>query len=196
MTDRQVYFAEDGVEAPPIPVLLASGQALPQPLLDGGEIILLAIKPSMWYLVLVSVRWLIAAAVVTVLSPWLSSALPAFPQSVVMQAVLIITAFRLVVALLQWSSRLYVLTNRRVMCYHGLLHVSLFEAPLVQIRNSYVKVRAVEKPCRVGSIGFSLQGSKRIDAWWEQIADPQTVHERIRRAIEKALDSHSPLLPA
>ena len=117
----------EGVEVQPAPGLLTYGQAVPQEVLDGGEIVVLAIKPSMWYLVLVSIRWLAAVAVVILLSPSLGRALPAFPDSMVMQLALGITAVRLIAALLQWSSRLYVLTNRRVMCYRGVLQVKLFE---------------------------------------------------------------------
>ena len=49
-------------------------------------------------------------------------------------------------------------------------------------------VRRGERMLRVGSIGFSLQGSRHVDAWWDQVADPENVHSRVRRAIERALD--------
>ena len=126
------------------------------------------------------------------LAPWLVVIYSAFTQTALTQAALVVTALRLVLALLQWSSRLYVLTNRRVMCYRGITHVTLLEAPLVQIRNTYVNDRRLERWCNVGSIGFSLKGSKRVDMWWEQVSAPEETHDRIRRAIEKALDSHTP----
>ena len=186
------HFSEDSIEAQPIPGPLVYGQVVPRDLLDGDEIVILALKPSMWYLVLVSTRWLVGAALVILLAPWLVVVYSAFTQTALTQAALVVTAVRLVLALLQWSSRLYVLTNRRVMSYRGITHVTLLEAPLVQVRNTYVHDRRFERLCNVGSIGFSLKGSKRVDIWWEQVSDPEDIHDRIRRAIEKALDSHTP----
>lgn len=185
-------FSEEGLEAQPIPGLLAYGQVVQHDLLDGDEVVILAVKPSMWYLVLVSARWLIGAATVILLAPWLVGVYTAVTQTGLTQAALVVTSLRLVLALLQWSSRLYVLTNRRVMCYRGITQVTLLEAPLVQIRNTYVNDRRLERWCNVGSIGFSLKGSKRVDMWWEQVSAPEETHDRIRRAIEKALDSHTP----
>lgn len=185
-------FSEEGLEAQPIPGLLAYGQVVQHDLLDGDEVVILAVKPSMWYLVLVSARWLIGAATVILLAPWLVGVYTAVTQTGLTQAALVVTSLRLVLALLQWSSRLYVLTNRRVMCYRGITQVTLLEAPLVQIRNTYVNDRRLERWCNVGSIGFSLKGSKRVDMWWEQVNAAEEIHDRIRRAIEKALDSHTP----
>ena len=165
---------------------------VPTELLDGGETVILALKPSMWYLVLVSARWLLGAALVVLLGPWLVRVYPAIPHLALTQIAVIVTAVRLVLALVQWSSRLYVLTNRRVMCYRGVTRICLFEAPLVRIRNTYIKARPVERLCNVGSIGFSLEGKKKVDGWWEQVGDPHDVHKRIRRAIERALDNHVP----
>ncbi len=185
------HFSEESVEAQPAPGLIVHGPTALPDVLDGGEIVLCALKPSLWYLVLVSARWLAGAAVVILLAPLLFQAGSATAE-ILTQAALLVTAVRLILALLQWSSRLYVLTNRRVMCYSGVMHVSLFESPLVHIRNTYVNASAVERLCKVGSIGFFLKGGKQVDVWWEQISDPNAIHARIRRAIEKALDNHLP----
>ncbi len=185
------HYSEESVEAQPGPGLMVQVRAGLGDVLDGGEIVLFALKPSMWYLVLVSARWLAGAAVIILLAPFLFQARAATAE-ILTQAALFVTAVRLILALLQWSSSLYVLTDRRVMCYRGVIQVSLFESSLVHIRNTYVRASPVERICKVGSIGFSLQGGKKVDVWWEQLSDPHAVHERIRRAIEKALDNHLP----
>ena len=191
LTAVLTHFSEESVEAQPVSGLLAQDRTGLHDVLDGGEIVLCALKPSMWYLGLVSIRWLAGASVVILLAPILFQAGSATAE-ILTQAALLVTAVRLILALLQWSSRLYVLTNRRVMCYGGVMQVSLFESPLVHIRNTYVNASSVERICKVGSIGFSLQRGGQIDVCWEQISDPHAVHERIRRAIEKALDNHLP----
>jgi len=191
-TTKPSLFSEEGAEAQVDARMMEYGQIVPGYLLHGGEIVILALKPSLWFLVLVSVRWLLAAALVILLAPWFVKFYPAFSDRVLTQSALTITAIRLIIALLQWSSRLYVLTNRRVMSCRGVTQVRIFEAPLVEIRNTYVNIRGIEKFCDVGSIGFSLKESKRVDAWWDQISKPHDIHDQVRRAIEKALDSHLP----
>lgn len=188
---RTAVFSEDSAEVQADTHLLAY-EVVPGHTLHGGEIVLFAIKPSMWYLVFVAVRWLAAAAAVVVITPWLSAAYPAVPERLLTHTVLALTALRLVAALLQWSSRLYVLTNRRVMSCRGVLQVKIFESPLVRIRNTYIKVSRCFRICRMGSIGFSLQGSRAVDAWWDHVPNPKEIHDQIRAAIEKALDHHLP----
>lgn len=185
-------FSEEGAEIQGLPGLTSYGGIAPATLLDGGEIVILAMRPSMWFLILVSVRWLLAAAAVILAAPLIVGVYPAFTERALTQAALVVTAARLIVALLQWSSRLFVLTNRRVMCYQGIHQVAIFEASLVQVRNTYVRVGRFEKTLNVGSIGFSLKGTEKVDTWWNQIADPHETHERVRRAIENALDNHLP----
>lgn len=186
-----VAFSEESAEVQADTSLLAY-EVVPGHSLHGGEIVIFAIKPSMWFLVFVSVRWLLGAAAIILLTPWLMRSYPEVGQRLLTHATLIVTAVRLVAALLQWSSRLYVLTNRRVMSCRGVLQVKIFESPLVRIRNTYVKTGRCKRICNVGSIGFSLQGSRTVDAWWDQIASPNEIHKQVRAAIEKALDHHLP----
>ena len=97
------HFSEESVEAPPAPGLIVHGLSGLHGVLDGGEIVLCALKPSMWYLVLVSARWFAGAAVVILLAPLLFQARSATAE-VLTQAALLVTAVRLILALLQWSS--------------------------------------------------------------------------------------------
>ncbi len=188
----QPAFSEEGAEAHVIPGLLTYGRIVPGEFLDGGEIVILTLKPSVWFMVLVSMPWLLAAGTLLLAAPLLDRLHPMFSQRAMMQLAVVITVARLTVALLQWGSRLFVLTNRRVMSYRGIAQVALFEAPLVHIRNTYVNIRWFERLCNAGSIGFSLTGSKSVDAWWDGISNPDEVHAKVRRAIERALDHHTP----
>ncbi|MCG3136320.1 MAG: hypothetical protein HJJLKODD_00147 [Phycisphaerae bacterium] len=185
-TDLPAAFSKDTAGVPVDPRALGLNEVIPGYLLHGGEIVIFALKPSVWFMVLVSVRWLFLGASLILLAPWIATHYPALSQNLITQIALIATAARLIIALLQWSSRLYILTNRRVMCCRGVIQVTLFEAPLPQISRTTIRSPVIERLCHVGSIGFAVQEPQHIEAWWEQISQPEEVHERIRSAIEKS----------
>ena len=73
-----------------------------------------------------------------------------------------------------------------VMAFAFLLF-ALFSIPsLLQIRHTCVKIQSPQKICGVGSIGFSLCDPRKVECWWEHVAAPEEVHDRIRKAIERA----------
>ena len=96
----------------------ASGEAIdaqalvPAHLLDGGEIVIFAIKPSMWFIVYVAFRWVAALGMIALLARSIAQSLPDFNESIILQLAALLAGARIVVALMQWVSRLYVLTNR------------------------------------------------------------------------------------
>src|SRR5262245_46491126 len=107
------------VEAPQAPaptMTLAADGLVPAQLLDGGEIIILALKPSLWFVPIVSLRWLALAVLLFACAQW--SGLAGYSWTLI-QVALIIAFGRLGYAMLQWASRSYYLTNRRVMRIRG-----------------------------------------------------------------------------
>jgi uncharacterized membrane protein YdbT with pleckstrin-like domain len=166
----------------------AEDQAIPVHLLDGGEIVELKIKPSLWFIVFASFRTLLAMVAVVAVSYPLSRALGSVHIS---EALLIKTATgvavaRLVVAALQWVSRLYVLTNRRIMRIRGVFNVDIFECQLTRIQNTYLSLAIYERLLGLGSIGFATAGTGGVEAIWENINHPMEVHERVRAAIARS----------
>jgi hypothetical protein len=90
-------------------------------------------------------------------------------------------------ALLQWVSRVYVLTNRRIMRIRGVFRASVFACPLVKVINTGVTTGPHERLTRLGSIWFNT-GSDPSAGTWHHVARPEEVHAQVRRAIERALD--------
>src|SRR5687767_11245614 len=109
---------------------IAATTLIPEHLLDGGEIVILAIKPSLWFVVFRSIRWLAAMVFVIVLAGFVHRKLPEINIILFIQGALLLGATRVGFAVLQWVSRLYVLTNRRILRLTGILNVDLFECPL------------------------------------------------------------------
>lgn len=168
--------------------VLAADPTIPAHLLDGGEIVLLKIKPSMWFILFASFRTLLAAGLVAVLSAPLSQALDplGLSQPILVRIAMVLAFARLAIATLQWVSRLYVLTNRRIMRIRGIFNVDIFECYLTRIQNTFLHLAIYERLFALGSIGFATAGTGGIEASWENLNHPLEVHERIRAAIRKS----------
>jgi len=166
----------------------AADETIPAHLLDGGEIVELKLKPSLWFILFTSFRTLLAMALVVLLSSPLSRALGpvGLTQPVLVKIALALAAARVVVATLQWVSRLYVLTNRRIMRIRGIFNVDIFECQLARIQNTFMQLTLYERVFSLGTIGFATAGTGGIEATWENLNHPLEVHERIRTAIQKA----------
>ncbi len=165
----------------------ATEAAVPAHLLDGGEVVILAIKPSPWFVVFRSFRWLVGLALVALLVPALGEGFAwvgALSQTVAAAAALVVG-----VTLLQWVSRLYVLTNRRMMRFRGVFSVEIFETPLTKIDEVTVNVAPYERPTRLGTLFFETQEQSTGQVPWLHIARPREVHRQVNDAIRRAKNS-------
>jgi uncharacterized membrane protein YdbT with pleckstrin-like domain len=163
---------------------IAQADLLPAHLLDGDEIVIFAVKPSLWFVLFTSARWLVAMALVIGLSGWLDTA--GVSKPLVVKASLALAGARVGFALLQWVSRLYVLTNRRIMRLRGIFNVDLFECQLTKIQNTYLTMAWYERLAGLGSISFATAGTGGIEASWTNLNSPMEFHERVRSAINRA----------
>lgn len=159
---------------------------VPAHLLDGDEIVILAVKPSLWFIVFTSARWLLGLLALILLAGWLGQGLPFLNRPLIIQGAVALGAARVGLAMLQWMSRLYVLTNRRVMRIRGILNVDLFECPLTKIQNTYVTLAWYERLTRLGTIAFATAGTAGLEACWIHVNNPLELHERVRSAIHRA----------
>jgi membrane protein YdbS with pleckstrin-like domain len=165
---------------------VAAAEILPAHLLGGDEIVILAVKPSLWFVLFQSFRWLAAMAVVVWCVGWWGHLAPLVKTPLVVNAAVAIAAARVGLALLQWVSRLYVLTNRRVMRIKGILNVDLFECPLTKIQNTYLTLSWYERLFGLGSIIFATAGTAGFEPSWININHPLEVHDQVRAAINRA----------
>jgi hypothetical protein len=163
---------------------------LPGGVIGGGEIILLAMKPSMWQPLLDSAPWILAAGFLTALLTALGQPIPGMSLASSAQIILFVGFARLAVATAQWAPRWHVLTNRRIIDVRGIRQVRVDYCPLVDIRNTYVRPSSAERVLGLGTILFATVDDTGALRQWRSIRDAEAVHAKIRRAIENALDSH------
>jgi len=161
--------------------------SLPADLLDGGEIVLLTIKPSLWFVVLEPLKWIATIALVLACVPLLT--LPAslgISQEVLVQLLLGVLAARMLVATMRWGSRFYVLTNRRVMNVRGMRKPRVWACPLTQVRDTRLVANVQERLTSIGTIEFFTDDPPTLDAHWRHIARPEDVHAEVQRALSKS----------
>jgi hypothetical protein len=161
--------------------------AVPAHLLNEGEQIILAIKPSLWFIVFRS------APLILILFLFLLGFGYFFPveslggwSRTIHQGVAIVIFLQLLSAVLQWTSRLYVLTDRRIMRVRGIVNIDVFECPLMKIQNTYITLAWYERLFGLGTILFATAGTAGLEAAWQNISQPLEVHELIRKAIFEA----------
>ncbi len=159
---------------------------VPSHLLDGDEVVHFAIKPSPWFVILTSLRWLTVAAVLAFVVS--RDFFPTGYRFYAYQLVAAIAGLRLLWATLEWVARLYVLTDRRVMRIQGVFNVELFECALDRIQNTYATFSIAERITRVGTISFQTAAAGEIGgtASWLIVSRPLEVYEKLRDAIRRA----------
>lgn len=174
-------------EAPPVAAARpAPAKAAALELLDGGEIIELCIRPSPLLIVALSWPIVVATSLLAVVVGVVTGGQPDRNAIVAFQVLGGIAAIRTAVAALQWSTKLYVLTNRRVIRFRGVFSVESVECPLPQIACAELRVTPLQRLAGLGTIVMSPASPQRATVRWDQLASAADVHERLLRAIARA----------
>ncbi len=177
--------------ADPASTSVATESLVPEGVLQEGEIVILAMKPSPWFVLLISLPILtivgVAAAVV-----FFAGELLFQTDGVNMIFAICLAALcaRLVVASFQWMGRLYILTNRRVMRLRGLVHVDISQCPLKNINQTMPIAGRAEGYLGLGSLFFEMQEGKICEVNWVNISQPEQVNNIATDAIQKAKLQH------
>jgi hypothetical protein len=153
------------------------------------EAILLLLRPSLLYIPLASLGGLAVIALVTFALAYLARvqwlSWVGWTDRDAFFLGLSLAALRLSWQALEWSCRVYVLTDRRVIRRMGVLRVSIFQAELRRIQHTSIFRRLRERACGLGTIGFATAGSHSFDAFWVMVANPFDVHRTVSEAIQR-----------
>ena len=189
LTDTIAESAEPAAE--PTGGDIANNQAntmLPSELLQGGEIIILLIKPSAWYIVLESLGFIFIIVAVLIAAGVANNF--EFASEYIAFRDLLLVAFgllsaRIVWQFLEWLSRVYVLTDRRIIRVRGVLRVNVFETSFKRIQHTNTSFSLRERLFGLGTIGFSTAGSDGIEASWEMLGKPLEVHKIVVQTLNR-----------
>lgn len=165
----------------------AAASLLPHSLIDDGEIILLLIRPSVLFIILSCIGSLMVIAILTLTLALMANKFAGVPWSDTQALALGCAAAVLRVGwqTLEWLSRVYVLTDRRVIRRSGVLRVSVFEAPLRNIQHTSVFARLRERFFGLGTLAFATAGTDSFNMFWVMIYNPFHVQHAVTEAIRK-----------
>jgi hypothetical protein len=180
-------MSASATEAPPTSGEIAAGaMALPSEVIDGNEIVILAIKPSMWQPFLDSAAWLVACCLAAVGVVWLGRPIVGLSVTATAQVILLVAAVRLGIGILRWVPTWYVLTNRRVLHICGIRKPRVESRLLHDIRDTCLDKMMLERFTLLGTITIRGEGAGSPPMEWRSIASPELIHEKMCRAIRDA----------
>jgi hypothetical protein len=164
---------------------------LPADLLQGDEVIILLLKPSLWFILLTCLESLAALALIGSLAGigWYvaeRSGVANFDPRPLWWVGLAIAAACLLWQFLQWISHVYVLTNRRVIRVKNFIRPMVFDAPLTQLQHTELVFSLRERLFGLGTIAFSTAGTAIPEAAWWMINRPMAVHRKVIQTIKRA----------
>ncbi len=172
------------IESAAVAAPLASPMAslLTRHLLRDGEVILLVLKPSLWFVLLSALRFIAATLIVAIAARLWAHA----PTHLCAEGTVLCIAGRLMLATLNWMGRLYVLTDQRVLRISGVLSVDICDCPLRKVARTRILRTFREKILRLGSIEIIPQEEERPCALWQTVARPIEINERLMETIRRA----------
>jgi len=165
----------------------SAGAALPQ-LLHEGEVVILAVKPSVWFVLLSAWPAIAVAAAVAVVGyvalPMIETQIT-YSRRVLTMLCASVVLIQLFISCCQWIGRLYVLTNVRVLRIRGVFRVDVFQCPLSKIRQATLTATRHERLCGVGTIHFDVE-TPTEEPCWLHVARPAEVNDTLQDALRRA----------
>jgi hypothetical protein len=163
-----------------------AGELLPAELLQPGETIILLLKPSVWFIVLAPLATLAILLAVTIgLAILGSKGLLGVTGAELSVLGMVLIGLRLMWQFLEWLSRVYVLTDRRVIRVMGVLRVQVFETRLQQIEQTELLLSLRERLFGLGTIAFATAGTAMVEAAWVMVPQPLEVHQRVVETLQR-----------
>jgi hypothetical protein len=153
--------------------------------LASGEVVIFELKPSRWYVVLVSLPIGLAGMALLLLSFAPLAQVPEYWRQVGAVIGIWILGLRILVGLMQWLGRTYVLTDRRVIVQSGVVDVQVQSLNLEDIEAAFVAQAWAQKNLGIGTLFFRTTGPQLGTLAWEHIHQPGAVRERVVLQIER-----------
>jgi hypothetical protein len=157
--------------------------------LRDGELVLMILKPSLWFIVFNSIAFAIVVAFMAVLAATIDHHMH---DSFYLEGAIFLITGSLMWSILQWMGRTYILTDQRILRITGVFSVEIFECPLRKVFRVRMVSTSREKLVATGSIEIIPAEETAPSAVWQTISNPKEILERLRSAIAKAKQSGTP----
>jgi len=171
--------AADGIAAPPLATMLT------RHLIRDGEVILLTLKPSIWFILFTAMRFCAIVLILMIAVQLLMYQAP-YRARVFLEVGALLIAGRVMWAVLQWMSRLYILTDMRILILSGIFVADIFDCPLRKVGRTRIVWTMKERPLNLGSIEIIPFDETLPIGMWQTIPRPREVHQQVVAAINRA----------
>lgn len=185
---RTAIHVSEGVTAAPAAEVGRAGSLaalLTRHILRDGEVVLMILRPSLWFVILTSIRFIAAVAILVLAKRIFDDQMP-YDIRAYIEAGVFVVAGRITWALLQWMSRIYVLTDMRIVAITRVVNPHVFECPLRKIARTRIIYTLRERLLGIGSIEIIPQDEESPVGLWLMVSRPRRVHERVLNAIRRA----------
>ena len=153
--------------------------------LRDGELVLLILRPSLWYILLTGLKFIAAVAILMTAGMVWDDRVPGSAR-IHTEIGIFFIAGRLTWALCQWMGRIYVLTDMRIVAVSGVFSPQVFECPLRKVARTRLVYTVRERLLGLGSLEIIPHDEESPAGMWQTIARPRKVHERVLTAIRRA----------
>ena len=179
-------YASEGAATAGAPTVSTSlATLLASHILRDGELVLLILKPSLWFILLSSLRFIAVALICTIAARVFDAQLPGPYRGYAELGTSVIVG-RLLWATLQWMGRLYILTDMRILSLSGVFNVEVFDCPLRKIARTRLVRGLQDRMVGVGSIEIIPTDESYPFGLWHTVGRPKDVHARIQATISRA----------
>jgi len=169
----------------PTEAVVADDVAVEQMLLQDGEIVVLSLRPSPWYVLLVSAPVVVLAGLVAAVAALVQAAGMGWGDRSVYLVCAVVAGLRVVVACVQCVGLRYVLTSRRILRLRTLLSTSAIQFPLELVEQANVAAGVGERLLRVGDMVFVDREGRPFSEGWRCVSQPAEVGDLINETIRR-----------
>ena len=165
-------LATTAMEEAGVPLFAAS-------MLEPGEIIVATFRPSLLWIALRYARGVLLALAAAALGAAASGWAGLGWETPIAQLGIAVAAARTAAGGAEWASRVYVLTDRRVLRRRGVLAPTVYSANLNALRRVELEQDRVDRLLRTGTVTFSTRTEGRWEAAWVMVPRAREVHELV-----------------
>jgi dephospho-CoA kinase len=151
------------------------------------EHVVLWLHPSPWFIFLRSL-WVVILVVLLAAGVRYAAGVADLPQVVEWAGWVgvVIVAGVVVWQTLEWLSRLYVLTDKRMIAVAGVMRQSVTDMPLRNIRNVVIVRSLLDRLLGLGTLGAATAGTSGYEMVWVELDRPTEVMRVVRKAVDES----------
>ncbi len=156
-----------------------------QNVLHENELVILMLRPSVWYILVTSSTYIVVVLSLALLSETSAviGRLISLPTMATITGILVFC--RLLYGVMEWIGHHYILTNCRLITIQGLLQPQITQTVLGRIADISRKESISQKILRTGTLTFTIEAVQSQSLTWHWIRSPQRVEQQIRQAISR-----------